>query len=227
MVTYQDLATQVLQRTDLEHSEFVSNEEMLSMLNSSAAELHELLAFKFSEDYWVSEQSYDTSTSSTSSLDLPSDFFKLIAFDQLMGDGYVSVGRYTLSTRDRYSEDVDVGTYRLTYIPRYENATSLSDTLPDNYVLQNWYDYIVVDVSIKVLTKEESDASVLMMQKQSLLDRINRASGQRDAGEPICLAYLQRPELYELPRLRDKSPSVRYRLAGNKIKLVKQGNLWQ
>ena len=70
---------------------------------------------------------------------------------------------------------------RLWYIPRMQ--TLLKDTDVADGV-SGWVEYIAVDAAIKALMKEESDVSALMVQKQALIDRIEAAAENRDAGEP-------------------------------------------
>ncbi len=50
--------------------------------------------------------------------------------------------------------------------------------------VSGWEEYVVVDAAIKAMAKEESDPSVLMAQKQGLLQRIESAAENRDAGSP-------------------------------------------
>jgi hypothetical protein len=49
---------------------------------------------------------------------------------------------------------------------------------------RSWWEYVVVDVAIKALQKEESDVSVLMAQKQGLMARIELMGSDRDFAEP-------------------------------------------
>lgn len=71
------------------------------------------------------------------------------------------------------------------YVPRMTKL--LRDTDVSNGV-NGWLEYIVVDAAIKALQKEESDVSVLMAQKQALIDRINTAAMNRDMGEPATIS---------------------------------------
>lgn len=74
---------------------------------------------------------------------------------------------------------------RLWYIPRL--ATLLQDTdLADG--ISGWTEYVITDAAIKALQKEESDVSVLMAQKQMLLDRIQSMAQNRDAGMPDTIS---------------------------------------
>ena len=57
--------------------------------------------------------------------------------------------------------------------------------------ISGWLEYVVTDVGIKMLQKEESDTSVLQSQKQALIRRIEAAAENRDAGSPATIADVQ------------------------------------
>lgn len=50
--------------------------------------------------------------------------------------------------------------------------------------INGWDEYIVIDSAIKCLQKEESDVSVLLSQKNAIIQRIEALANNRDAGEP-------------------------------------------
>ena len=54
-----------------------------------------------------------------------------------------------------------------------------------------WLEYVITDVAIKMLQKEESDVSVLMAQKQALIKRIQEMATNRDAGAPSTVRDTQ------------------------------------
>lgn len=77
---------------------------------------------------------------------------------------------------------------RLWYVPR------LTELLKDNDLcdgISGWTEYLIVDAAIKILQKEESDVSVLQVQKQALLDRIQSSSMNRDAGQPDTITDIR------------------------------------
>jgi hypothetical protein len=78
---------------------------------------------------------------------------------------------------------------RLWYIPRMENLLLDTDIVDG---VSGWTEYIAVDAAIKALQKEESDVTVLMMQKQALIQRIEAAAENRDAGEPEVISPTRR-----------------------------------
>lgn len=67
---------------------------------------------------------------------------------------------------------------RLWYIPR------MAQPLADNDILDGisgWTEYVIIDAAIKAMQKEESDCTVLGMQKADIIKRIEDASANRDA----------------------------------------------
>lgn len=78
---------------------------------------------------------------------------------------------------------------RLWYIPR------MTTLLQDNDIadgVSGWTEYIALDAAIKALQKEESDVSVLAAQKMAMLERIEAAAENRDAGEPETISDTRR-----------------------------------
>lgn len=74
---------------------------------------------------------------------------------------------------------------RIWYVPR------MTQLLADNDILDGvsgWTEYVIVDAAIKAMQKEESDASLLMAQKQALLDRIMATAMNRDQGQPDTIS---------------------------------------
>lgn len=70
---------------------------------------------------------------------------------------------------------------RIWYIPRMNQLLQETDVLDG---VSGWTEYVIVDAAIKALQKEESDTQALMMQKAALIDRIQGAAMNRDAGQP-------------------------------------------
>lgn len=70
----------------------------------------------------------------------------------------------------------------LWYIPRLPYLLAETDTT--SVSISGWIEYVIVDAAIKALAKEESDTSVLMVQKAELKQRIEASAANRDAAEP-------------------------------------------
>jgi hypothetical protein len=80
---------------------------------------------------------------------------------------------------------------RLQYVPRMTRLLKDTD-MADG--VSGWTEYIVVDAAIKILIKEESDVSALMAVKQGLIDRIQAAAQNRDAGAPDTISNTRRTD---------------------------------
>lgn len=145
----------------------------------------------------------------------PRPFFKLLGVDMgvaLSNNAWVTVHKFDFIERNRYIypnlTSTALGVFnlryrllgntiffiptpsaaqyiRLWYIPRM--ATLLQDTDLCEGV-NGWTEYIITDAAIKALQKEESDVSVLMAQKQALIDRINTSAMNRDVGAPDTIS---------------------------------------
>lgn len=205
-VTLAQLKTRARQRADMENSGFIQNSELVSYINASVAELYDLLVSKYGEDYFVASPFSITTTANVDQYALPTDMYKLLGVDLQLdtSNNWVSLKRFEFAERNIPQiwdiKFVDFIRYRLFggnlklspvpqanqklrlwYIPLPTALVADSDTL-DGF---NGYDeYVVVDVAIKMLNKEESDPSALMAEKAALKLRIEQMAEGRDAGQP-------------------------------------------
>lgn len=207
------LRTSVRQRCNMENSQFVSDSELNRYINQSLAELYDLVVASY-EDYEIQEIVFNYTSSSNQPSDdgytLPADFYKIRGLDFQAGTEWAEVEPFTFINRNR-SSSTDIytnraflyparnykvvgnslrlipigqcnGTYRMFYIPCPTALVNDGDTTSLSF--SGWDEYVVVDASIKCMQKEESDVSVLQMQKQELKQRILEMAGSRDAGAP-------------------------------------------
>lgn len=208
MITLGELKTQSRQRADMEHSDFVSDSELTTYINHSLAELHDLLIGAYCEDYVMEEYSF-IADGTNLSYALPADFYHLRGVDvrtNQSGD-WATVKRFNFNRRNEqqnaftwnllglpYLEYRLVGSnirfnripdanmqIRIFYYPKAVTLVVDADTYDD---VNKFAEYIVTDVAIKMLQKEESDTQVLMAQKQALKARIEAMAQNRDANEP-------------------------------------------
>lgn len=215
-MTLAEIRLAARQRADMVASQFVTDAEFDGYINSSLAELYDLMVSKYGDDYFVSTADI-TTTPSAERYDLPADFLKLLGVDlRLSGgdDGYISLRPFTFAERNRYATanaQTWIGVtnlrYRLSanklwitptpqngqqlrlwYVPRVVPLVNDSD-VSDGY--SGWLEYVVVDAAIKAMQKEESDVSVLLAQKGALIRRIESAAENRDAGNPATVADVQ------------------------------------
>lgn len=206
MVTLAELRTRVRQRSDMETSDFVADDELNGYINASIAELYDLLVSAYGADYFLAEHSFGT-VINTIDYALPVDFYKLKGVDANINDNnWFSVRPFNFNERNR-NQDVTWGllngptiryrlmgsnikfspapnaTYqmRIWYVPLATILVADSDSFDD---LNQYAEYVVIDAAIKCLQKEESDVSVLAAQKMAMKRRLEEMADNRDAGQP-------------------------------------------
>lgn len=212
------LRLQAQQRADRVNSNFITVPEWNQYINQSYFELYDILVQKFGNEYFVASP-YQFSTTGVQFYNLPSDFYKLLGVDLGVSPGnnaWLTLRKFEFISRNRYVYPqittnllgVAGMRYRLMgnqlelipppqagqmlqiwYVPRMTELLQDTDTVDG---VSGWVEYIIVDAAIKALQKEESDVSVLMSQKMALLDRIEAAAENRDAGEPETISDARR-----------------------------------
>lgn len=205
-VTLAQLKTRIRERADMENSGFISDSELLSYINASVAELYDLMISKYGEDYFVASPYLINTISNEDTYSLPSDFYKLLGVDLQLdtSNNWVSLKRFDFSERNipqiwdvkfvdfiRYrlfGGDIkfspipqDAQQIRIWYIPLPIQLTQDTNILNG---FNGYEEYVVIDVAIKMLNKEESDSSMLMSEKAAMKLRIEQMAEGRDVGQP-------------------------------------------
>jgi uncharacterized protein YdcH (DUF465 family) len=188
------------------NSKFVSDSELTGYVNSSIAELYDLLTAAYGSDYNLSSYSF-TTVNGTQDYALPADFYKLKGVDsQINNDLWFSIRPFNFNERNRNQDIVwgliggpsiryrmvggnirfspmptGIFNMRLWYVPLATKLVADADVFND---INQFSEYVVVDAAIKMMQKEESDVSVLMAQKNELKKRIESMAADRDAGQP-------------------------------------------
>lgn len=212
-ITLAELQLQSRQRADMVNSQFVSDSELTSYINNSAAELYDLLCEAYGSDYYV-ESEEGTTVADQADYDLPTDFYELKAVDLRVDNGtFVNVQRFNFNERNRtdsagnsilgytacryrlvgnqlkFSPVPPAGsTYRIWFVPTSPALSAPTDTLEQ---LNGYSEYIIVDAAIKMMQKEESDVRVLMAQKQALMKRITDKAQNRDANQAATISDVE------------------------------------
>ena len=204
--TLADLRLRSKQRADRETSNFIETDELNFLINGSVAELHDLLVAAGSADYSIQDTTF-TTVANVDNYPLPANFYKMKGVDaQITSDKWYSMRPFNFNERNR-NNDVTWGlingpniryrllgdnikfspapeapyAIRLWYTPTAPILVNDTDTLKD---LNFYAEYVIVDVAIKYLQKEESDVSILMQQKAELKRRIEIMANNRDEGQP-------------------------------------------
>jgi hypothetical protein len=210
--TLLSIRTTIQQRADMVGSTFITDAEWNGYINASARELYGLLVQKYGESYFVQIPPYLITTDGSSDYyPLPSDFFKLMGVDLQYNNspnGFVTLKPFMMADRNRYwmtnlqavygrltnlkyrvmgnrisfvPRAAAGQTIRLIYVPRVTELKLDTDVLDG---VCGWEEYVVADVAIKALAKEESDTTVFERAKLALLARIESEAANRDAGSP-------------------------------------------
>jgi hypothetical protein len=181
--TLLQLRTRIRQRADLVGSDFVTDTELNDLINTAYKELYAHLVAKSLNR---TETSYAVPITGAASYALPADFYSLIGVYRTEGLDKLRLTRYSdtfqPSTRTGDACEYRVvgsnlalhpvptgGTYTLVYIPVAPVLATDADTV--NGVL-GWEEFIVLDVAICCLEKEESDTSKLEYKRDRILKRI-------------------------------------------------------
>lgn len=212
-ITLAQLRTATRQRADMENSNFVSDSELNSYINSSIAELHDLLISCYGSDYFVSSATF-TTTGGTDSYSISSNvstsFYKLKGVEIKLADQWYTLQPFNWNERNRntdgtwgllsgpnvryrmvggqlvFSPAPDGNTQvRVWYIPVATKLSADGDIFDD---LNQYYEYVITDAAIKCMQKEESDVNVLAVQKQALVERIQAMASNRDADKPDSIS---------------------------------------
>jgi len=210
-VTLGNLRLICQQRTDLQYSENVKTQEWNSMISQSYKELWDILAQKFGDDYFVATPYIYSTVANQTLYPLPDDFKALLgaecsnntanpnAWITMRQIEFIDRNMYATPGMNSYMGPVTIPyrlngnnlylpnpmggnqTIRIWYVPRPNQLINDQDIVDG---VAGWEEYIVADVSVKVLAKQEQDPTIFAIQKQQLMSRIEEAAENRNIGEP-------------------------------------------
>lgn len=202
-----DIRTLAQQESDMVNSTFISTAEWNSYINQSYFELYDIIRQKFGNDYY-SKTSQIVTDGVNQLFTFPVDFLALLLVElQIATNQFVTLKRFNLAEKNRFAVPNSQSAFGMTDLRYRPNGNSiLFSPLPSaNQTIQLWYvprlallvadsdvadglsgwlEYVVVDVAIKALAKEESDTSVMMARKAGLIQRIEAAAENRDIAQP-------------------------------------------
>lgn len=209
LVTLAEIKQRAREEADMENSGFIKDSELLSYINASAQNLYDHLIMKFGADYFVNDDPYlFTTDSENTPVDLPDDFYKCVGVDvKISNTEFVTMKPFMFAERNKYNNSLINGyngfthaRYRIMgnkirfmprsqggfqvqvwYIPAFEKLVSDTDTFDG---INGYEEYVIVDAAIKMLSKEESDPSVLMARKAEILRHIQEIADNRDISMP-------------------------------------------
>lgn len=156
MVTLDNLIDSVRQRADLQGSQFITDTEITSYLNSSLAELYGLIIDSF-ENYYVTSLQF-TLQAGDDGYVLPADFFKELRIDR------------------SYSGSPAVQNYdwiRLQRINIKDEANYNSTPLRSLYY-PRIFGYVLYGTKIKIVPRSEIAGTYQLLYYPSYIDLVNR-----------------------------------------------------
>lgn len=204
-ITLSELTERIRRRSDQENSTFVTDIEIMDMANFSLGELQDILVSAYDTESFMDGYSFTTVPGQTDYA-LPDDMYKLAGVDVAKGSYNYQVKKYKFNERNIRSNSSYIGirtadfSYRLYgnsikllpapsgenvvtlhYIPQVTELV-LGTDIVDNIYIKSWIEYVIVDVAIKIIIKEESSPQDLMAQKGHLISRIEKMKEERDFG---------------------------------------------
>lgn len=213
-VALSTMIQQAREASDMVGSAFVTDAEVTSLINTYIAELYDLLVQSYGPAYYADsytfstvaqQRDYDLPTSPSTG----HDFYQLLGVDVDLGGGdIVSAQPFDFYSRNRFSQDTSyvrgqpvyyrlhggqiwliptpstVMAVTIHYVPTAPTLSSAPGGVSSWDGINGWERYVIVSAAIAMLQKEESDPSILLAERQSLLSRIQSMSKHRDAGMP-------------------------------------------
>lgn len=205
-VTFAQLISSSKDRANMEKSTLITDAQWKEYVNKSKDSLYDMLISAYSDEYYVTTYTFNTVVGTTSYA-LPATFYKLISCSLKSGDDYLRLKKFSYQDRNRNSylpyrsnlfkfryeyrvsgDNIVLDpvpsandTIELIYIPKAVNLVNDNDVLEG---FNGWEEYIILDVAIKALRKEESDTSDLERDLFRLTDRLEKMADSRDIGQP-------------------------------------------
>lgn len=208
-VTFAQLVSSAKDRANMEKSTLITDAQWKEYVNKSKDSLYDLLISAYSDEYYVTTYTFSV-VSGTTEYALPSDFYKLISCSVKSGQEYLPLKKFSYQNRNRndfypyrsnrfnfrYEYRISGSniildpvpssndTIELIYIPMAVNLSADGDLLKG---FNGWEEYIILDVAIKALRKEESDTSDLERDLARIVERLDRLADNRDIGQPATI----------------------------------------
>jgi hypothetical protein len=190
-VSLSDLIIKIRRRSNMERSKLVTDSEITDYINTSIADLYDLIIDCRGEQYF--ESSVDITMINGSELyDLPLDFYKV---ESVLTDSGYPIN--TFDRRDAHHKAKNLSysirgnkfavnrsdsnqKLKMFYIPLAPTLVAPEDTT-DFY--NGWERYVVCDCSIICLNKEESDTAQLERELDRMQRRI-KSSSDKNTHQP-------------------------------------------
>ncbi len=199
------------QRANKENSQFYTDQEMTSMISQSYKRLYDKIVTAYGDDYYVATPYTYTTGQNEQLYPLPVDFYKLLLAEVALNpqdpNSFVTLKQFNFRQKNLYNypnqytmygitnlryrlngnnlmivPQTQAGqTIRIWYAPRPNQLINQTDIIDG---IAGWEEYVVADVCIKMLAKEESDVSVFTQYLEMENKRLDEMAKNRNLGEP-------------------------------------------
>ena len=211
--TVTELIAATRQRANMENTSFVTDDEILYLLNRAHTELYDAVVQTY-EEYFLESVSVPI-VSGTDTYSLPDNFYKVLGVDlSIDAERAISLKRFVFTERNKYKTTIyaphipasiylyAVQGMNLKLIPspkENRNATLWFVPLPKKLVISNpgtnetdyvdirlamYDDYLVLDSAINIMLKEESNPAAYISERDGYMDSVIKSAANRDTNEP-------------------------------------------
>ncbi len=200
-------------RADMRNSAFVSDAELLDMINEAYAELYDILVSKV-ENYNVKTTTFAISNAANE-YPMPDDFYKIIGVDFEAAVGqYITLFPFLEIERNlsfTSVRNIPTGSIRIRYTPAPAVFTDDTDLVDG---ISGWEALLITDVAIMMLDMEDTNTDRLERRRARLMRRIEEMSAVRDTGMPGRISDIYQTNVQRI------FANLRYRLYGNNIDFI-------
>jgi hypothetical protein len=194
---------------------------LIDYVNAGLSELHDMLV-QASPEWFLSKKSY-TITEGQEEYALPSDFYKEIKLWFSGGtaeDRRYKIEKFMLDHIDGYKiGPLTNGTAEMWYAPMFTRLKDPDDKIMDLIPI-GWEDYAAYHAAAQLLSREESDSSVIRQNKAELGNRILVMSAPRDMGEPDVIQDSSNRWSPLVRSLWAYEYRYKYRILGNNVHFI-------
>jgi hypothetical protein len=218
-ITVSSIIERIRWRTGQDKSKFISDPEILSYVDSAAAELYDVLVSSF-KDYFIEFANFNT-ISGVNIYNLPANCYKVRGLDTIDNSISYSLKSFPFEERARYiNTSIIPSTYTHIKYCIMGNSVLLAPTPTANLPMTLWYvpvlpvitsttqtlsmfsgyeEYLIALVGIRISLKAEEDPAPFERERTRQQKRIEIAAQQRDVSDAGSVIDTEGHETFILP----------------------------
>lgn len=218
-VTLKQLKERALDYADMTGTSFPDPDRLNDYANASLSELHDMLASSFGADYYWKSYTLDLS-SGTESYALPDDFYKLTALYYTTSERRFKMERFNPIEIDGYrTSPISGGSAEIWYVPAFKRLRTDKSVI-EGVLPPGWEDFVAWDIAVRLLVREESDASAHMAERERQRARIIQMLTPRDEHIPDSIGDYYGRWMDTRHLLRFDERYFKYRILGTNIHFI-------